>query len=130
MRKIRILTFLVVLIIVAPLLFSHYIQPAAAAPVFTVDLVANTIPNIFGWQIQINYDPTVFVLQGDPAVSSSYPDGADNTMKLGAQISAGTVNWAAKVASNQAFASFTNPLPGRILVFFTLQTASTVTLSA
>ena len=161
MRKIRILTCLVILIMVAPLLFSHYIRPAAAAPVFTVDLDANsisqtdtavqssftttksirvgaiinatgtdTIPNIFGWQIQINYDPTVFVLQGDPAVSSTYPDGADNTMKLGAQITAGTVNWAAKVASNQAFASFTNPLPGSILVFFTLQTASPVTLSA
>ena len=89
MRKIRILTCLVILIMVAPLLFSHYIRPAAAAPVFTVDLDANsisqtdtavqssftttksirvgaiinatgtdTIPNIFGWQIQINYDPT------------------------------------------------------------------------
>ncbi|HZD13094.1 MAG TPA: hypothetical protein VE177_06210, partial [Candidatus Binatus sp.] len=53
---------------------------------------ANPLANVYGWQFQINYDPTALVPQADPAISGAYPDGANKTILLGTQT--GCCNWA------------------------------------
>jgi len=85
---------------------------------------------VFGWQFAVEYNPTYFIPQGDPG-ASSYPDGAVGTVLFGSQTASGTINWAAKIASNQAFGGISIcqapfgcgegfPLDkGKILVFFT-----------
>ena len=85
---------------------------------------ANPLANIFGWQFQINYDPTMFVPMADPDPASSYPDGAGQIVDFG------TI-WATYVSAGEAFAGTNNPSPGQIIIYFTLlQPTSPVTLSA
>lgn len=94
----------------------------SAIRTFRVGAILNastTLPlnGVFGWQFAINYDPNVLVPQADPAVTTSYPDGAGSTVLFGSQVPA---NWAAKIAAGQAFGSFNVPNRGKVLVFFTL----------
>src|SRR5436853_7643290 len=70
---------------------------------------------VFGWQFTINYDATLFVPQGDPSAAATYPDGAANTVIFGSQTTAGTVNWAGKIAAQQAFATSNNSGCGSVV---------------
>src|SRR5438105_8149670 len=89
---------------------------------------------VFGWQFTINYDATLFVPQGDPSAAATYPDGAANTVIFGSQTTAGTVNWAGKIAAQQAFATTTNSVSGSVgqfTVAYTILAPNTaVTVSA
>jgi PKD repeat protein len=84
---------------------------------------------VFGWQFYIAYNASAFVPQGDPSTTSTYPDGAENTVLFGSMTTPGAVNWAGLVADHHAFAGFV-VRPGYIAVFFTVLAPSlSVTLS-
>ena len=114
----------------------------AQAKSFRIGAVLNastTVPvptSVFGWQFQINYNASAFVPQDDPSGSSTYPDGALSTALFGSQITAGTVNWAAKITASQAFGSSqithnVGPSEDGITVFFTIISPNpAVTISA
>ncbi len=96
----------------------------------------NTVANVYGWQVQINYDATAFLPQGDPSTTSLYPDGADPTPLFGAQTTTGTANWAGFFLTSppSGFGSTFNSvsgITGHLTVFYTLiGTTPAVTLSA
>ncbi len=95
---------------------------------FRIGAIINTttsgpISNIYGWQFTINYNASAFVPQGDPDPSSTYPDGAANTVLFGAQTTAGTASWAGLVAASKAFGSSSvssSGSNGQITVFLTI----------
>jgi len=62
----------------------------------------NPLSGVYGWQFGIVYNSTAFLPLGDPS-PTGYPDGAGSTALFGAQTATGTVNWAGKIAANQAF---------------------------
>ncbi|HTD18890.1 MAG TPA: hypothetical protein VK667_05095, partial [Ktedonobacteraceae bacterium] len=52
--------------------------------------------NVFAWQFQINYDPTIVTPQGDPSIlCTGYPDCGEKTVWFGSQ--SGTGNWAGSI---------------------------------
>ncbi len=168
-RKILLATLMIA---VSLLILSPTISPTHAAPVWSVDLDANSasqtdvavqpscpaasplpgclaqtktfrigavvnatstdpLTGVFGWQFAINYNSTLVVPQGDPNPANPYPDAADTTAMFGAQTTSGTVNWAGKISTGQAFGSVTLDRPGHIFVFLTiLSPAPTVAISA
>src|SRR5260370_33637006 len=63
----------------------------------------NPIPGIYGWQFQVNYDPTYLVPQADPSASSLYPDGPENTVLFGAQTTARTATWPCRILAPTPF---------------------------
>ena len=67
----------------------------------------NPLAGVFGWQFGIIYNSSAFFPLGDPSPTSGYPDGAASTALFGAQTTAGTVNWAGRIAGSQAFGSYT-----------------------
>jgi len=106
---------------------------------FRIGAIINTttsgpISNIYGWQFTIGYNASAFIPQGDPDPSSTYPDGAANTVLFGAQTTTGTASWAGLLAANKAFGSSTvssSGSNGQISVFLTLVSpAPAVSLSA
>jgi PKD repeat protein len=91
----------------------------------------NPLNNVFGWQFVINYNSTLVIPVGDPNPAGPYPDGASNAANFGAQNTAGSFNWQARVDGSLAFASLTVASPGRLAVFYALfRGQPSVTLSA
>jgi len=55
--------------------------------------------NVFAWQFQINYDPTVVTPLGDPSsLCIAYPDCGEKTVWFGSQLNTGTGNWAKAIS--------------------------------
>jgi hypothetical protein len=89
---------------------------------------SSPLTGVYGWQLTINYNRSIFIPQGDPNPLATagnslglYPDGASNTVLFGAQTTTGTVNWAGLVSAGGAFGSFrVNSTLGRVTAFFTM----------
>lgn len=153
-RKILTLTVLIILTVSYAHLFIHPVSAApvytisldanstsqtdtivqtsfTTAKTFRVGAVINAtagnpLPGVFGWQFQINYDPSILIPQADPA-TGSLTDAAVNTVLLGGQ--AGCCNWAGAVSGGTAFVT-QSITPGAVIVGFTFTTGSGVTINA
>src|SRR2546426_6123392 len=106
--------------------------------VLTNPMGSQILCGVFGWQFQINYDPTVVTPVGDPSPTcAGYPDCGASTIWYGSQTGVGSFNWAAGISSGQAGTAFTmSEIPathtGFILVGYTfkLPTGSPIRISA
>src|SRR5438309_5656315 len=84
----------------------------------------NPVANVFAWQFQISYDPSMFVPVADPDPASVHPVRSGQVVNIGAV-------WAGRVSAGQGFVGTHSPNPGKIIIFFSLLgSTSPVTWSA
>jgi len=114
----------------------NVISSASQDKSFRIGAVINSsstspLTGVYAWQFAISYNASAFTAQGDPS-SAPYPDGASSMVMFGAQISAGTINWAGLIATGQGFGgskicnqipNIYDCVPGKIYVYFTLLAA-------